>query len=142
MNHRLNPWGIFQAGQAVLQGLMRLVGAGAILFGAHQLFLRYYAREWAAIQFTGPNGCIGEDMIANGDLIGGQTFCNRPENFAPWIEVYKNHPLAAVTYYGAGAILIFLIGIIWHLLQRRRVGETPFGAPPPLPHPVDSEHLR
>jgi len=142
LTDRTSIWGIFQAGHAVVQGLMRLAGAGAILFGAHQLFLRYYAKEWAGIQFTGPNGCAGEDMIANGDLIGGQTFCNKPENFIPWIEVYKNHPLAAACYYGAAAAAILLIGVIWHLLQRRRGVEAPFGGPQPLSDPSTSEHLR
>lgn len=94
------------------------------------------------IQFSGVNGCQGEDMIANGDLIGGQTFCNKPENFVPWIEVYRHHPLAAALYYGAAVAAILLIGFIWHVMQRNRATIMPFGGPTNAPPAADSEHLR
>jgi hypothetical protein len=43
---------LFRLGLAVIQGIMRLFGAGAVLYGAHMLFLRYYAREWAGIAYN------------------------------------------------------------------------------------------
>jgi hypothetical protein len=136
------PASIFQMGLALVQGVMGLFGAGSVIFAAHSLFLRYYANEWAGIQFSGVNGCAGEDMIANGDLIGGQTFCNKPENFVPWIEIYRRHWQAALAYYGAAAAVIVIIGFVWILLQRNRASATPFGGPTRQVDPAQHEHLR
>lgn len=133
---------IARFGLSFVQAAMGLFGAGSVIFAAHNLFLRYYANEWVGIQFSGVNGCNGEDMVANGDLIGGQTFCNKPENFVPWIEIYKRHPVEAAAYYGTAAALILLIGFIWSLTQRRRASATPFGGPAKTADPSEHEHLR
>jgi len=129
-------------GIALVQGVVALFGAGSVIAAAHALFLRYYAREWTGIQFSGVNGCAGEEWIANGDLIGGQTLCNKPENFVPWIEVYRHHWQAAVGYYGAAVALILLIGFIWSLTQRRQASSTPFGGPTKTVDLSEHEHLR
>jgi hypothetical protein len=121
--------------------VVRLFSAGAVLYGAHTLFLRYYAREWGGIQFAGVNGCQGEDMIANGDLIEGQTFCNKPENFVPWIEIYRRHWQAAPLYYGAALAVILILGLILTWLQRRMAPANPFGGARPV-SPADAKHLR
>ena len=142
MSERTGLGQLLQTGHALAGGVMRLFGAGAILFEAHRLFLQYYSKEWIGIQYAGVNGCIGEDMIANGDLIGGQTFCNKPENFFPWVAVYQNHPVAAAAYYGAALALILVIGFVWHSLQRRRPTDAPFGDVQAPIAPADSEHLR
>jgi hypothetical protein len=125
-----------------VQAIMGLFGAGSLIFAAHSLFLRYYQNEWIGIQYAGVNGCQGEDMVANGDLIGGQTFCNRPENFVPWTLIYRHHPLAAATYYGAAAAVIVLIGFVWSRLQRSHATTTPFGIAPPSIELTHHEHLR
>ncbi len=142
MSESPGPGRLLHFGLAALQGLAGLFGAGSVIVGAHTLFLRYYAKEWGGIQFSGVNGCVGEDMIANGDLFDGQTFCNKPENFVPWIEVYRHHPRAAALYYSAALVLILVIGFVWHLLQRSRATSTPFGGAPPAPDPATNEHLR
>lgn len=142
MKDQTGPTTILRYGLAAVQAVMGLFGAGSVIFAAHKLFLRYYANEWAGIQFSGVNGCAGEDMIANGDLIGGQTFCNKPENFVPWIEIYRHHPRAAALYYGAALMVILLAGLIWHWVHRSRATVTPFGGAPKPASPSDSEHLR
>lgn len=135
--HTLLRFGLAAAG-----GIIRLFAAGAVLFEAHQLFLRYYAREWGGIQFSGVNGCAGEDGIANGDLFEGQTFCNQPINFVPWVELYRRHWLVAVGYYAAIVAVLVLIGWLMHLGQRRLAGANPYGSSPTAPAPAESEHLR
>ena len=126
---------------ALLQGVMRLFTAGAVIYEAHRLFLRYYAREWAGIQLTGVNNCVGEDTIANGDLFEGKTFCNQPINFVPWLELYRRHWQAACLYYGAALVIIILIGLALSLAQRRLANSQPFGGTV-RPPPTESEHLR
>ena len=130
-----------RAGLSLVQNLMRLFVAGAVLVEAHKLFLSYYAREWSGIQIAGVNGCAGEDAIANADLLEGQTFCNEPINYFPWIELYRRHWQAAAIYYGVAFALILLGGFILHMLQPRG-STTPYGAVTPAPSPADSEHLR
>lgn len=127
---------------ALIAGVTQLFAAGSLLYGAHTLFLRYYAREWRGIQISGVNGCQGEDMIANGDLFDGKTFCNQPENFVPWFEIYRRHWHAAVLYYGAALLGIVAIGIVLTLLQKRLASTTPFGSGAKVLSPADSEHLR
>jgi hypothetical protein len=112
------------------------------LYGAHSLFLRYYAREWEGIQISGVNGCAGMEQVVNGDLFDGQTLCNQPENFVPWIEIYKRHWEVAAAYYGGGLLVILVIGAIMFLLQRTRPSSAPFGETPVVLSPADSEHLR
>jgi hypothetical protein len=129
-------------GYAVAQGMMGLFAAGAVLAGAHKLFLRYYANEWRGVQISGVNGCVGEDMIANADLIGGKTFCNKPENFVPWVEVYRHHPRAAALYYGVAVTVILIIGLLAVVAQRRIGATTPFGGSAKPAAPADHEHLR
>lgn len=129
-------------GLAWTQGILRLVSAGAVLFEAHTLFLRYYAREWQGIQLRGVNDCHLEDSIANGDLFIGQTFCNKPENFVPWIEVYRLHPVAAAVYYGIAALVIIAIGIAISAAHRRLAGTKPFGDGGKVRPPSEHEHLR
>ncbi len=130
-----------RSGLAVGQSVFGLFGAGAVLFEAHQFFLRYYAQEWGAVQYAGVNGCAHEESIVNGDLLMGQTLCNQPENFVPWVVVYRHHPTVAAIYYGSIITVIVLIGFVLHLIQRRLATTTPFGSAP-APSPVDSEHLR
>lgn len=142
MSDRAGPGVILRYGLAAVQAIMGLFGAGSVIFAAHKLFLRYYANEWAGIQFSGVNGCAGEERIANGDLFEGQTFCNKPINFVPWIEVYRRHWQAAALYYGAALVVILLAGLIWHLVHRSRATVTPFGGAPKKPSAADSEHLR
>jgi len=136
------PVSIFRLGLGAVQAIARLFGAGAVLFGAHTLFLRYYANEWGGIQFAGVNGCAGESMVANGDLIEGQTFCNKPENFVPWIEIYRRHWQAAAIYYGLALVVILLIGLALHAMQKRQAPTAPFGGPQRPATSADAEHLR
>ena len=103
-----------------VQGIMGLFAGGAVIYEAHSLFLQYYANEWIGIQYSGVNGCAGEETIANGDIIGGKTICNQPENFMPWIEVYRHHPLAAAAYYGAAIAILLAIAFVWRWSQKRR----------------------
>ncbi len=133
------PW--FRNGLGLVQGATRLFGSGAILFEAHNLFLRYYGREWSGMLVAGVNGCAGTDMVANGDLLEGQTFCNQPENFVPWVLLYRRHWVAALIYYGVALALILVIGLIWSRLARSATA-TPFGGPPAPVSPADHEHLR
>lgn len=105
---------------SLVQGIMSLFAAGTVVYEAHRLFLWYYAREMVGIQLSGVNGCAGEDLVANGDLFSGKTFCNRPENLVPWIEIYRHHPLAAAAYYGSLLLILGLIAAIWIFGQRRR----------------------
>jgi hypothetical protein len=142
MSARAGPWTLFRFGLAVVHGFLQLFVAGAVITEAHSLFLRYYAREWQGIQFTGPNGCAGEEMVVNGDLFEAQTLCNQPENFVPWIEVYRNHWQAAAVYYGVGLIVIIIIGYVLLLIQRRLAPAAPFGEAAPTPSLDASEHLR
>lgn len=120
------------------QGILGLFAAGTIFYEAHQYFLKYYTNEWIGVQFSGVNGCAGEDLIANGDLIGGKTFCNKPENFVPWIEVYRHHPLAAALYYGTILLILVSIGIIWRLSQRRTEHPDPHAQ---QPHGANSDDI-
>jgi len=129
-------------GLAWAQGLVGLFGAGAVLFEAHRLFLRYYANEWGAVQLEGPNDCSQVGQIANGDLIGGETFCNQPINFVPWVEVYRHHPVAAAAYYGSVLAAILIAGSLLFFVQRRLATASPFGAVNSNPDPGMSEHLR
>jgi hypothetical protein len=122
--------------------MIALFGAGAVLFEAHQLFLRYYIREWNGIQVVGVNGCAGKEAVANGDLFQGQTFCHQPENFVPWVEVYRNHLQAAAIYYGVILAALLIIGFTLNWLQHRMAGRTPFGGRAKAPSPINSEHLR
>jgi hypothetical protein len=142
MSNRTGPISWVRFGLALAQTIMGLVGASSVIVAAHTLFLRYYAREWSGIQFAGVNDCVGEDMIANGDLLEGKTFCNQPENFVPWFAVYRHHWQVAALYYGAGLMLILLLGLVMALMQSRLAPATPFGAPAKPPSPGDSEHLR
>ena len=119
------------------QGIMSLFAAGTVVYEAHRLFLWHYAREMTGIQLSGVNGCAGEDRVANGDLFSGKTFCNQPENLAPWIEIYRHHPLAAVAYYGSLLLLLGLIAAIWIFSQRRR-GATDFAKQSPHGSSSDS----
>ncbi len=117
----------------VIQGIMGLFAAGAVIYEAHSLFLWYYAREWQGIQLSGVNGCAGEDMVANGDLFNGKTFCNKPENLVPWVEIYRHHPLVAAAYYGGLLAIVGLIALVWMLAQRRSrppdpTTQTPHGS--------------
>jgi len=125
-----------------VQAIIGLCGAGSVIYGAHTLFLRYYANEWRGVQISGVNGCAGEEGVANGDLFSGVTLCNKPENFVPWIEVYRHHWQVAASYYGAAAIAILLIGFLWSLTQRRRASVTPFGGPAKVVDLTEHEHLR
>ena len=129
-------------GLAWTQGILRLFSAGAVIFEAHNLFLRYYAREWQGIQLAGVNGCQGEDQIANGDLFIGQTFCNKPENFMPWLEVYRHHPVSVALYYGIALVVIVAVGWVISAGHRRLASTTPFGGPQPPADVTHSEHLR
>lgn len=129
-------------GLVSVQGMLRLFSAGAVIYEAHQLFLSYYSREWNGMLFSGVNGCQGESMVANGDLFEGQTFCNQPINFFPWLELYRRHWLAALLYYGVAAIVIILIGFAISAAQRRLAGRAPFGGPAAPPAPSSSEHLQ
>ena len=131
-----------QMGLGLFQGVMGLFGAGSVVFAAHKLFLRYYANEWRGVQISGVNGCAGEEMIANGDLFAGETLCNQPENFVPWIEIYRHHWQAALAYYGGAAAVILVVGFVWSWLQRRRGSATPFGAPAEVGDLSEHEHLR
>jgi hypothetical protein len=142
MTRRTGLASLAQIGLGLVQGVVALFGAGSIIFAAHNLFLRYYANEWAGIQFSGVNGCKGEEVVANGDLLEGQTLCNQPENFMPWIELYRRHWQAALLYYGAAAVLILFIGFLWSLTQRRRASVTPFGGPTKIGDLSEHEHLR
>jgi hypothetical protein len=121
---------------------MRLFGAGAVLYGAHMLFLRYYAREWAGMQFAGVNGCAGEEMIADGDLLEGQTYCNKVINFVPWVELYRRHWQAATLYYGVVLAAILLAGLVVLWMQWRLAPTSPFGSGGKALSPAESEHLR
>ena len=117
-----------------VQGIMGLFAAGTVIYEAHRLFLWYYAREWIGVQISGVNGCAGEDWVANADLFSGKTFCNKPENLVPWIEIYRHHPLAAAAYYGSLIALLVVIATIWALIQRRSdtsdiVKQSPHGSP-------------
>lgn len=125
-----------------VQGLIALAGAGSVLFEAHRLFLRYYAKEWGGIQISGVNGCQGEDLIANGDLFSGETFCHEALNFVPWIVVYRNHWQVAAAYYGAILIVLLLVGILVLFLQPRQSATKPFGSGQPATHPRQHEHFR
>lgn len=136
------PHSWFQTGLSFGRSMIGLFGAGAVLFEAHKLFLRYYQVEWQGIQFTGVNGCAGEEHVANGDLFEGQTYCHQPENFTPWVEVYRHHWQAAAWYYGAILVVLLLVGFTLSWLQHRLASQTPFGGPPRAPSPADSEHLR
>ena len=133
---------IIQMGLGLMQAAMGLVGAGSVFFVAHNLFLRYYAREWGAIQFSGVNGCAGEETIVNGDLIGGQTLCNQPLNFVPWVVVYQHHWKVAAAFYGAILAVIFLIGLAWSFRNRPRGTPAPFGRTAISDDLADHEHLR
>ena len=142
MSARAGPWTLFRYGLAVIHGFVQLFAAGAIIYEAHTLFLRYYIREWQGIQFTGPNGCAGEETVVNGDLFEAETLCNRPENFVPWFEVYQHHWKVAAAYYGIGLIVIMIVGYLLLLVQRRLAPAAPFGEAAPAPSPDESEHLR
>lgn len=142
MSDRAGPGVVVRYGLAVVQGVMGLFGAGSVIVAAHTLFLRYYAREWGGLQFSGVNGCAGEEAIANGDLFEGQTYCNKPINFVPWVEMYRRHWQAAAVYYGVAAAVIILVGFIWHRLLRNRATTNPFGGAPKSSPPSESEHLR
>ena len=113
-----------------VQSLMGLFAAGTVVYEAHRLFLWYYAREYVGIQISGVNDCAGEDWVANGDLFEGKTFCNKPENFAPWYLIYEHHWLAALVYYGAIAAVLFLIGWLWLRHQRKSAPVDPTGQQP------------
>lgn len=128
-------------GLAWVHGVFRLFSAGAVIYEAHHLFLRYYAREWQGVQIAGVNGCNGEDLIANADIFVGQTFCNKPENFVPWVEVYRHHPVAAAIYYGVALTIIVVIGMGISAAQRRLGSRRPFGGTI-QPSPEQSEHLQ
>ncbi len=141
MTEKPGPFSIFRMGLAVVQGLLGLFGAGSVLIGAHQLFLRYYAAEWAGIQLSGVNGCAGEQMIADGDLFSGQTFCNQPLNFVPWVVLYQRHWQAAAIYYGLILTALILTGLL--VLRLQRGGSTkPFGGGVDSAATPDAEHLR
>jgi len=131
-----------QMGLTLVQGVIGVFGAGSVIYGAHTLFLRYYANEWRGVQLSGVNGCVGEESVANGDLFSGVTLCNKPENFVPWIEVYRHHWQVAAAYYGAAAAAILFIGFLWSLTQRRRASATPFGGPAKVADLTEHEHLR
>ncbi|MBL8554610.1 MAG: hypothetical protein JNL41_10060 [Phenylobacterium sp.] len=128
-------------GLAWSQGILRLFSAGTVLYEAHQLFLRYHAREWQGIQLRGVNDCRGEEIVASGDLFVGQTFCNKPINFVPWVEVYRNHLAQAAIYYGVALVLIVLIGVVIGFAFKRLGTTTPYGAHKRLP-PSQHEYLR
>ena len=142
MSERETPISIVRIGLATAQAAIGLFSAGTVLYGAHTLFLRYYEREWQGIQIAGVNGCAGEERVVNGDLFDGQTLCNQPENFVPWIEIYKRHWEIAGLYYGVGLLAISVIGLVMFLLQRTRALRAPFGETPAVLSPADSEHLR
>jgi hypothetical protein len=136
------PGSWFRAGLSVGRGVIGLFGAGAVLFEAHKLFLRYYQREWQGIQFTGVNGCQGEEALANGDLFQGQTYCNQPENFVPWVQLYQRHWQAAAVYYGIILTVLLTVGFTLSWIQHRIASQDPFGAPAKAVSPADSEHFR
>ncbi len=137
-----SPFSLFRYGLAVIQSFAALFSTGAVLFGAHTLFLRYYAREWEGLQFSGVNGCAGVEHVVNGDLFDGQTLCNRPENFVPWIEIYRRHWDTATAYYGLIFIVILAVGALIMRLQRGHASPAPYGAAAPAPSPEHDEHLR
>ena len=130
-----------RSGHTLIQGVLGLAAGGTVLGTAHALFLRIYQREWGEIQFTGPNECAGEERIANGDLFGGETICNKVENiFTPWISVYQHHFKVALIYYGLIFLVVFGVGLVWTLAQRRPPAK-PFGTATKLVL-RDNEHLR
>jgi hypothetical protein len=112
-------------GYSFFRAIIGVFSAGAVFYEAHTKFLKYYEREWMGVQIRGPNDCMGVDRIANGDLFSGQTFCNQPENFVPWIVIYQNHWQAAVVFYGAIVAVMLAVAGLWWLLQSRRRAATP-----------------
>jgi len=131
-----------RVGLSLAQGTLRLFGSGAVVFEAHNLFLKYYDVEWRGIQAVGVNDCARQENIANGDLFEGTTICHQPENFFPWFEVYRHHPVTAAAYYCVAAVIIIAVGLVWRAVQQRLVTSTPFGDAPQPADPSDSEHLR
>lgn len=109
---------------AIAQGTFRLFTAGAIVYELHSYFLKFYANEWAFIQFNGPNRCSGIGRIASGTALSEATFCNEFINFFPWLKLYANHPGAVAAYYGTALGIVFLIAWIWrtHIRHRLRFG--------------------
>jgi len=143
MNSENGAVGTARLGLAVIQMIVRLVGAGSVLFSAHRLFLRYFHNEMIGLLFSGVNRCAGEEQVANGDLITDAiTLCHEPLNYAPWLVLYRHHWQAASAYYGAILLAIILAGYVVTRLQRRAIPSSPFGRPVRGPSPVDSEHLR
>lgn len=137
-----NPAALFRYGLAVAQSVVALFGAGTVLYQAHTLFLRYYQREWAGIQFAGVDGCKGTEQVVDGDLFDGETICNSPTEIFTWTEVYRRHWDTAAIYYGTALAIILVIGLIVMMMQRRTAPHTPFGEAQPVLSPKDSEHLR
>jgi hypothetical protein len=142
VSERTNPFAWVRYGLVIAQSVTALFSTGAVLYGAHTLFLRYYAREWEGVQIAGVNGCAGAERVVNGDLFEGQTLCNQPENFVPWVEIYRRHWQVAAAYYGTGLAAIFVIGFLLVMMQRRLAPRDPFGAAPSALAPENSEHLR
>lgn len=136
------PWPLFRSGLSVAQSIIQLFAAGTILYGVHTLFLGYYAREWRGVQIAGVDGCAGMERAVNGDLFEGETLCHQPENFVPWIEIYRRHWEAAGIVYGVVLALMILIGVVILRWQRRLAAHVPFGRTPAAPPPEKDEHLR
>ncbi|MDB5584479.1 MAG: hypothetical protein JWR80_9655 [Bradyrhizobium sp.] len=140
MSERSNAFSLFRFGNAVALSLFTLFSSG-IVYEAHTRFLQYYIREWEGVQLVGVNGCNGMERVVNGDLIEGQTLCNQPVNFMPWIEIYRRHWQEAALYYGAILVALCLIGVLVLRWQNRRAARSPFGHSAPAPAPEDDEHL-
>ena len=136
-----NPFTLLRYGLAVVQSIAALWSAEAVLHRAHNLFLGYYEHEWEGIQLSGVNGCAGTEQVVNGDLFSGETLCNAPVNFVPWIELYRRHWQVAALYYGCALLVILVIGYVLFALQRRLAPRAPFGETVQT-SAADSEHLR
>ncbi|MBO9499547.1 MAG: hypothetical protein J7483_08840 [Novosphingobium sp.] len=142
MSERATPFTLARLGLAIVQSVVALFGAGSVLYGAHRLFLWYYANEMRGIQIGLASSCGGAEHVVNGDLFEGETLCNKPINAVPWTELYRRHWDTALAYYGIGLFVILLIGLVVFYLQRSHAPVAPFGEAPAAPSPQDSEHLR
>jgi len=142
MTQSAGPTALIRYGYAAVQSVVALVGAGSIIYGAHRLFLSYFAREWGGLMFAGVNGCAHEEAIVDADLFDDAvTLCNRVENYVPWVEIYRRHWQVAAAYYGAILLGIAVVGVLVFLLQRRLTRHAPFGEPISTASLEASEHL-
>jgi hypothetical protein len=141
MSERTTSFTLVRFGLGVVQSITALFSGGAVIYGAHSLFLSYYIREWQGIQFAGVNGCAGTEQVVNGDLLEGETLCHDVVNYVPWIEMYRRHWDTAAIYYGVILLGFLVIGLLFVMLQRRLTHHAPFGEPTPAASLEASEHL-